>query len=325
MSRCSGPRAIIADVTFVRRLPLVLLLATACTPKEDTKQAEKKDASPPDKQEQKQDEPKPDETPPQPATGPTYELIPGEAIGSVRVGMSKADVEALGMKVHPQFSAMTIPISVYYDEAEQAETIEISLVHTDKDVRIGEVTIPRTSSIEQIRELLGDCKEPQVNIGATMYPCRGGKVFIAIGSGSPEEIWLRTGKSKAYELVPNESIGPVRIGMSKAEIEALGILQTHPQYSGMTIPISVYYDDADKAKTIEVSFIHSPIDVTIGELLIPRSASVNEIRELLGDCQEPQVNKGGTMHSCRDGGVWIAIGSGNPEETWLRVTVPDSR
>jgi hypothetical protein len=306
---------------LARRLPLVLLLATACTAKPDTKQAEKNQETPPVKKE----DPKPDETPPQPAGGPTYELIPGEALGPVRVGMSKAEVEALGMKVHPKFSGMTIPITVYYDQAEQAESIEVSLAHTDKDVSIGGVTIPRTSSIEQIRELLGDCKEPELNIGATMHACRDGLVFIAIGSGGPEEIWLRTGKRRTYELVPGERIGPVSLGMSKAEIEALGILLPHPQYSAMTVPIHVYYDDADKAKTVEISLTHSPKDVAIGELAIPRTASVNEIRELLGDCQEPQVNKGATMHSCREGGVFIAIGSGNPEETWLRVNVPESR
>jgi hypothetical protein len=180
---------------LARRLPLVLLLATTCTPVQETKEASKPAAPEQPAVEQpaepKPAEPKP-ELPPQPASGPTYALAPGEAIGPVRMGMSKAEIEALGiLDTHPQFSAMTIPITVYYDEADKAKTIEISLAHTDKDVTIGEVTIPKTASIDQIRELLGDCKEPEVNIGATMYPCRGGAVFIAIGSGNSNEIWLR--------------------------------------------------------------------------------------------------------------------------------------
>lgn len=298
-------------------LPLLILLAAACTSQQDTKSAPKQDAP-------KQEIPKPAEPPPKAPTDPAFELVPGEAIGPVRVGMSKSDVQAIGMKVHPKFSGMTIPITVYYDDAEKVRTIEISLVHTDRDVRVGDVTIPRTSSIDQIRELLGDCKDPEINTGASIYPCRNGSVLIAIGSGDSGEIWLRTGKSDTYPLVLRESIGRVRIGMTKAEIEALGILQPHPQYSAMTIPISVYYDDADKAKTVEISLMHSDKNVSIGELTIPRTASVNEIRELLGDCQEPQVNKGGTMHACREGGVSIAIGSGNPEETWLRIDAPQS-
>ncbi len=301
---------------LARHLPLVLLLAVACTAKPEAKP----DAKPDTKQVQKQEDPKPVETPPQPASGPTYELVPGEALGPVRMGMSKAEVEALGMQVHPKFSAMTIPITVYYDDAEKAKSVEISLAHADKDVSVGDVTIPRSSSVEQIRTLLGDCKEPEINIGATIHPCRGGSVLIAIGSGGPEEIWLRTEKRNTYELVPGTSVGPVRIGMSKAEIEALGILEVHPQYSGMTLPITAYYDDAGKAKTVEVSLLNGNRDVVIGDVTIPRSASVDDIRKLLGDCEEPQVNKGGTIHSCREGGVLITIGSASPSEIWLRVT-----
>jgi hypothetical protein len=303
---------------LARRLPLALLLAAACTPAQDTKQTPKQEAPEQPAPEQPA-EPKPG-LPSQPASGPTYPLVPGEAIGPVHVGMTKAEIEALGiLETHPQFSAMTIPISIYYDEADRAETVEISLTHSDKDVSLGEVVIPRTASIDQIRELVGDCKDPEVNIGATMYSCRGGAMFIAIGSGNPDEIWLRTGKSSTYPLIPGESIGPIRIGMSKAEIEALGILATHPQFSGMTIPISVYYDEAEKAKTVEISLTHSDKDVSLGEVTIPRTARVNQIRELLGDCEEPQINKGATMHECRGGAMFIAIGSGNPDEVWLRV------
>lgn len=177
---------------FARRLPLVLLLATACTSVQDTKQAPKQEApKQPAPEQPVEPEPKP-EVPPQPASGPTYALVPGEAIGPVRVGMSKAEIEALGiLTTHPQFAAMTIPISVYYDEADKAKSIEISLVHTDKDVSIGDVTIPKSASVDQIRELLGDCQEPEVNKGATMHACRGGAMFIAIGSGNPNEVWLR--------------------------------------------------------------------------------------------------------------------------------------
>lgn len=303
---------------LARRLSLALLLAAACTPGQDTKQAPKQGAPEQPALEQ-QAEPKP-ELPPQPASGPTYALIPGEAIGPVRVGMSKGEIEALGiLETHPQFSGMTIPISIYYDEADKAKTFEISLTHTDKDVTIGEVRIPKTASIDQIRELLGDCKDPEVNTGATMHACRDGAMFIAIGSGNSGEIWLRTGRSPTYTLIPGERIGHVRIGMSKAEIEALGILDTHPQYSGMTIPISVYYDEAGKAESVEISLTHSDRDVSIGEVAIPRTASVDQIRELLGDCEEPKINKGGTMHGCRAGTVFIAIGGGSPDEVWLRI------
>ena len=176
---------------LARRLSFVLLLAPlACTAKQDPKQDKQPEPATSAQPEEPAPPPSEPATPP-PASGDAVALTPGESIGPVRIGMAKADVEALGFQTHPQFSAMTIPITTYYDEADKAKTVEISLMHSDKDVTIGELTIPKTASVEQIRELLGDCQEPEVNIGATMHSCRGGALFIAIGSGNPDEVWLR--------------------------------------------------------------------------------------------------------------------------------------
>lgn len=176
---------------LARRLSLVLALVAslACTAKQDDAKQDKK-PEPAKAQE-------PDSTPPEPATpatspsGSTVALIPGQSIGPVSLGMAKADVEALGYEVHPQYSGMTIPISAYYDLDGKASTVEISLVHSDKDVAVGDLTIPRNASVEQIRELLGDCQDAEVNTGGTIHTCRDGGMSIAIGSGSPDEIWLR--------------------------------------------------------------------------------------------------------------------------------------
>ena len=46
-------------------------------------------------------------------------------------------------------------------------------------------------------------------------------------------------------IVPGISIGPLRIDMTRAEVDGLGVLSPHPQYSAMTIPYTVY-DDADR-------------------------------------------------------------------------------
>lgn len=176
---------------LVRRVSLVLVLVAslACTAKQDDAKQDKK-SEPPKAQEVDSAPPAP-ASPPATPSGSTVALIPGQSIGPVSLGMAKADVEALGYEVHPQYSGMTIPITAYYDLDGKASTIEISLVHSDKDVAVGELTIPRTATVEQIRELLGDCKEPEVNTGGTIHSCRDGGMSIAIGSGNPAEIWLR--------------------------------------------------------------------------------------------------------------------------------------
>jgi len=121
-------------------------------------------------------------------------------------------------------------------------------------------------------------------------------------------------------IVPGQRIGPIRLGMPKNAVRALGPLATHPQYTAMTIPWTVYYDDTDHVQQVEISLPHSPHDIRVDAITIPRRATQADVERLLGDCTAPTINEGGTMVPCRSGGVLISIGSGNPEEVWLRMS-----
>lgn len=126
------------------------------------------------------------------ASDRAVEIVPGERVGEVRIGMTREEVEALGMETHPRFSAMTVPVTAYYDEEGRVRSAEVSLSHVAHDVQVGDVTIPRTADVDAARALFGDCEEPDIADGATTHRCRGGAVKIMIGSGDPIEIWLRT-------------------------------------------------------------------------------------------------------------------------------------
>ena len=124
------------------------------------------------------------------------------------------------------------------------------------------------------------------------------------------------------ELVPKTSFGPIRLGMTKADIQALGILAVHPQYSGMTIPYTVYYDAAGKATRIQLTLKHAPADVSIGALTVPRTATFADAKSLLADCKDEPPAKGGSTSKCRGGAVNVSIGSGSPSEVWLEAAIP---
>jgi len=126
----------------------------------------------------------------------------------------------------------------------------------------------------------------------------------------------------AIELVPKVSFGPIRLGASKADIEALGVLKVHPQYSGMTIPYSVYYDTAGKANRIQLTLKYAPGDVKVGSLTIPRTATFDDVKSLLTDCKDQPPATGGTTSKCREGTVNVSIGSGSPAEVWLEAALP---
>jgi hypothetical protein len=120
-------------------------------------------------------------------------------------------------------------------------------------------------------------------------------------------------------LVPGTSFGPIRLGESKADIEAAGLLRVHPQYSGMTIPYTVYYDNAGHAKRIQLSLQFAPADVDVGGTIIPRTATFEGVKSLLGDCKDQPPAIGGTTSKCRGGAVNVSIGSGSPHEVWIEA------
>jgi hypothetical protein len=126
--------------------------------------------------------------------------------------------------------------------------------------------------------------------------------------------------AKEIDLVPGASLGPIKLGMTKPEVEKLGILKVHPQYSGMTIPFTVYYDKSGKARDIEVTLKHASADVKIGSVIIPRTATFDDAKKLLGDCKDNPPAIGGHTTVCRSGGVKISYGSGSPTEIWIHAS-----
>lgn len=123
-------------------------------------------------------------------------------------------------------------------------------------------------------------------------------------------------------VVPGQSVGPVRLGMSLAQFEALG-LPRHPRYSAMTIPYTAYFEHDDRVSSVEVSLRHSPGNVVVGDVVIEKTATVDEAVAALGDCEPPDARVGGTHIRCRNRGLSISIGSGDPDEIWIRVPAPE--
>ena len=122
---------------------------------------------------------------------------------------------------------------------------------------------------------------------------------------------------RPIELVPRASFGPIRLGAKKADVDALGILRTHPQYGAMTIPYTVYYDAAGTATRVQLTLKYAPADVKVGALVIPRTATFEQVKTLFGDCKDRPPRHGGVISDCRNGAVSVSVGSGSPTEVWI--------
>lgn len=76
--------------------------------------------------------------------------------------------------------------------------------------------------------------------------------------------------AKRYEIVPGESIGPYRLGMTREEIEALASRPLAP-HSGMPRPgVVVLYDDEDRCCKILATFSYDgspPIFTLFGQMV----------------------------------------------------------
>lgn len=146
---------------------------------------------------------------------------------------------------------------------------------------------------------------------------------LSSGSAAAAPIAAAPGSAATtIDLVPSASFGPLSLGARKTDIEAMGILKTHPQYSGMTIPYTVYYDDAGRATRIQLSLAHAPADVAVGAVTIPRTATFDDVKRLLADCKDEPLAVGGMTSKCRGGAVNVSVGSASATEVWLEAAVP---
>ncbi len=116
--------------------------------------------------------------------------------------------------------------------------------------------------------------------------------------------------------VVSEAIGPVRLGMQRAQTDSLS-LAVHPNYSGMTVPYNLYFD-GDVVSGISLSLAQAKRPVTVLGREIPAGATLENVAEIVGGCGEPELAIGGTTRHCAEG-IKVTVGSGSPDEVWIRI------
>lgn len=147
----------------------------------------------------------------------------------------------------------------------------------------------------------------------THFECRLGLVLALIAFGCGER--SSTGQAAIPVLVPGASIGPVKLGMSRAEVDALGLeVGVSPANGGdaevqLVGPYRTVFA-GDRVLSIEVALAQQP--VRVGEVRFDGSAKAADLRAALPLCadvhlaagSEPVTHQGDSVMPC-DGGTTL--------------------
>lgn len=113
------------------------------------------------------------------------ELVPGESIGPVRIGATRAELSTLGLTVRGDPSGQggdqagfAGPFSVILDATEHVESIAVDLTKLPKGLRFGAATLHPETSYEAAVVAFTPCEPARPYVGGTATSCQGGKLLI---------------------------------------------------------------------------------------------------------------------------------------------------
>jgi hypothetical protein len=111
-------------------------------------------------------------------------LEPGKGIGAIRLGMSRDEVEALGLptRTHPSGRhgpnvRRVGPYRVEFDEGKVA-SVAVNLRRNESGIRIGTEEFDDSSQARDVASALPGCKAPEQGRRGMMIECDEGRVVI---------------------------------------------------------------------------------------------------------------------------------------------------
>lgn len=176
--------------------------------------------------------------------------------------MSRTEVRAqLGREPSTSPSA---PFNVAF-RGQQVDHFSVNLRANPLGVRVSPVHMFRPdASFQEIVRSLGDCERTTRSQGWRRASCFGGTLTALGTEAPPYEVGFAVSRPAAgaeVRLVPGERIGPIRMGMTEAEVRRVVVLRPAPAnlYSGQrlnvsnTIPYAIRYDARGR---VEAAYIH---------------------------------------------------------------------
>lgn len=124
---------------------------------------------------------------------------------------------------------------------------------------------------------------------------------------TPPAVVAQAPSADALVLTPGEGLGPYSLGMSREAVRALAGDPAAANAGSIEVDgVLLSFEGADNALTsARVTLGRASGGVRIGGAVLQNSATYTEVVSVVGPCEAPQANRGGSVTRCQNGNVMV--------------------
>lgn len=124
---------------------------------------------------------------------------------------------------------------------------------------------------------------------------------------APPPVVAQAPSADALVLTPGEGLGPYSLGMSREAVRALAGDPAATAAGSIEVDgVLLSFEGADNALTsARVALGRASGGVRIGAAVLQNTATYTEVVSLVGPCEAPQQNRGGSVTRCQNGSLMV--------------------
>lgn len=107
-------------------------------------------------------------------------------MGKLNLGMSRAELDAVGLAVEPGFTKAVFEVGGTYRVVFRDETIEQISIELDQAPRdcltVRGETLDTNQELAEVAAAFAGCAEPSLRVGGRLIECESGVIHLKVGS-----------------------------------------------------------------------------------------------------------------------------------------------
>jgi len=274
-------------------------------------------------------------SPTPPAEAVKLEVVVGARLGRVALGATMKELLAAGVPVRAadigRRSVYAAPYEIELDAEGDAGKVRRVGVYLQRAGGLvsGAKTAAADASLAEVQALFAGCEKEEQRAGASYVHCVGGQIEIENAGGRLLKVILMAkdavrpppaayvAASTPPALVRGRSLGPIRLGMTQAELDRIGITDGVKTTAGVRFshgPYGIALEN-DRVAAVEIVMAGAPCGVRADKQLIPGGVTFEDATRRLGGCSKASPDGEGRKSTCAGqvtlrtagGNVWIGL------------------